>query len=269
MESFGAYARSSSEIWSDPMWTKLQDWVRDLMNKKTRTGILEAQSAPLRSIYFLRLLYARIGEAYSYNTGKNGQVQWRGNVENILKNSGTKDQFTGTIGCGRKGITWIVETPEKRIFKSRVDGEWRTLLQRCRLTLKFMISKWWLTGSLLRWYESTDKPECAEILQVGRTDVFIDQRSNNTVQYSRQLMCEDTGISYEEPSQQFFFQFSLWSMPTCKGWIHIQVNMDAVIPNRDISISNVLSFRWRRKRILYFQTGAAACKKNEVRLDVP
>jgi len=59
------------------------------------------------------------------------------------------------------------------------------------------------------------------------------------VQYSRQLMCGDTGISYEEPSPNTFsFNSPYGACPTCKGLGTVyQVSMDAVIPDSTKSIN--------------------------------
>ena len=62
---------------------------------------------------------------------------------------------------------------------------------------------------------------------------------NDLTVYSKQLMCEDTGISYEEPSpNSFSFNSPYGACPTCKGLgTRFFVNMDAVIPDWSLSIS--------------------------------
>src|SRR5262249_21036317 len=59
------------------------------------------------------------------------------------------------------------------------------------------------------------------------------------VQYSKQLMCEDTGISYEEPSpNSFSFNSPYGACPTCKGLgTMFHVNMETIIPDWSLSIT--------------------------------
>jgi excinuclease ABC subunit A len=75
---------------------------------------------------------------------------------------------------------------------------------------------------------------------VGKDLMFIQVGdSEKTVQYSKQLMCEDTGLSYEEPSPNAFsFNSPYGACPECKGIGQVyQVDMDAVIPDHSVSIA--------------------------------
>jgi excinuclease ABC subunit A len=110
-------------------------------------------------------------------------------------------------------------------------------------------------------------------LQVGKDLIFLlINDSNKTVQYSKQLMCEDTGISYEEPSpNSFSFNSPYGACPSCKGLGSIyQVSMDAVIPNRDITINNgaVIPLGAERESYIFKQVQQLA-KKMKFSLDVP
>ncbi len=60
------------------------------------------------------------------------------------------------------------------------------------------------------------------------------------VQYSRQLMCEESGISYEEPSPNAFsFNSPYGACPVCKGLGNVyQVNMESIIPDEKLSIND-------------------------------
>jgi excinuclease ABC subunit A len=64
------------------------------------------------------------------------------------------------------------------------------------------------------------------------------ERSSGETSYSRMLMCEDTGISYEEPSpNSFSFNSPYGACPVCKGLGHtFHINMDAIIPDPNLSI---------------------------------
>ena len=85
------------------------------------------------------------------------------------------------------------------------------------------------------------------------------------VQYSSQLMCDDTGISYEEPSPNAFsFNSPYGACPTCKGLGTVyQVSMDAVIPDPTKCINEGgIAPLGEEREAMGIQTGAAACQKN-------
>src|SRR5207244_8084826 len=79
-----------------------------------------------------------------------------------------------------------------------------------------------------------------QTLRVGKDLMFLQINDlSKVVQYSKQLMCEDTGISYEEPSpNSFSFNSPYGACPNCKGLGTVnQVNMDLVIPDYNLSIN--------------------------------
>ncbi len=90
--------------------------------------------------------------------------------------------------------------------------------------------------------------------------------------YSRQLMCEDTGISYEEPSpNSFSFNSPYGACPVCKGLGQVyQIDMDAIIPDRDISIAEggIVPLGEARDAFVYKQVEQLA-KKNKFSLKEP
>src|ERR1044072_6703383 len=92
------------------------------------------------------------------------------------------------------------------------------------------------------------------------------------VQYSRQLMCEDTGISYEEPSpNSFSFNSPYGACPTCKGLGNVyQISMDAVMPDDSLSINEggIAPLGEERDNYVFSQVQRLA-KKNKFSLDVP
>src|SRR5690606_24766679 len=90
--------------------------------------------------------------------------------------------------------------------------------------------------------------------------------------YSRQLMCEDTGISYEEPSPNAFsFNSPYGACPACKGLgTNFKVNLNAVIPDKSYSIKEggIEPLGQEREAQVYKQMQAVA-KKNKISLSTP
>ncbi|RYY44277.1 MAG: excinuclease ABC subunit A, partial [Chitinophagaceae bacterium] len=95
---------------------------------------------------------------------------------------------------------------------------------------------------------------------------------NKIVQFSKQLMCVDTGISYEEPSPNAFsFNSPYGACPTCKGLGTVyQVNMDAVIPDMSVSVNKggIAALGEEREAYIFKQVQQLS-KKYKFSLDKP
>ncbi len=94
----------------------------------------------------------------------------------------------------------------------------------------------------------------------------------NVVQYSKLLMCEDTGISYEEPSPNAFsFNSPYGACPVCKGLgTTFHINMDAVIPDPEFSINEGGIAPLGEERDAYvFKQAQEIAKKNKISLTKP
>src|SRR4029078_5678944 len=160
---------------------------------------------------FLRLLFARIGEAYSYNTGKK-MVKFSEEeiVANIFqKFKGQKITLLAPLVRGRKGHyrELFEEIRKKGFLKVRVDGEIKDLTPRMQIDrykindIELVVDRLQVAAEhKVRLSQSIQKS-----LQLGNGLLFLFLNdSGEQAQYSRQLMCEDTGISYEESSPNTF-----------------------------------------------------------------
>ena len=110
-------------------------------------------------------------------------------------------------------------------------------------------------------------------LQLGNGLLFLLLNDENQlVQYSRQLMCEETGISYEEPSPNAFsFNSPYGACPVCKGLGNVyQVNMESIIPDEKLSINEGAIAPLGEEREAYvFKQVQQLAKKNKFSLDKP
>jgi excinuclease ABC subunit A len=90
--------------------------------------------------------------------------------------------------------------------------------------------------------------------------------------YSKHLMCEDTGISYEEPSPNAFsFNSPYGACPTCKGLGNVYaVSMEAIIPDKNLSVKQggIAPLGEEREAYMY-KNVAQLAKKNKISLDKP
>jgi excinuclease ABC subunit A len=108
-------------------------------------------------------------------------------------------------------------------------------------------------------------------LKLGKDLIFLLVNDDGKViQYSKLLMCEDTGISYEEPSpNSFSFNSPYGACPVCKGLgTTFHINMEAVIPDTSISISEggIAPLGEERDAYVYRQMTEVA-KKNKISLN--
>jgi excinuclease ABC subunit A len=247
MESFSAYARQFIGDMERPDVDKITGLSPVIsIEQKTTSKNPRSTVGTITEVYdFFRLLFARIGEAYSYNTGKK-MVKWSEEeiVENIFTRYNKKKiTLLAPLIRGRKGhYRELFEDVRKKGFlKVRVDGEIVDLKERMQVDrykihdIELVVDRLQVTEDMkVRLSQSVQKTA-----QLGKDLMFLNINDDNTVvQYSKQLMCTDTGISYEEPSPNAFsFNSPYGACPTCKGLGSVYaVNMEAVIPDWDKSI---------------------------------
>lgn len=248
MESFSAYARQFIGDMERPDVDKITGLSPVIsIEQKTTNRNPRSTVGTITEVYdFMRLLFARTAEAYSYNTGKK-MVKFSEEeiVDNIYqKLAGKKISLLAPIVRGRKGHyrELFEDIRKKGYLKVRVDGEIKDLTPKMQVDrykihdIEVVIDRLAVTADMkVRLSQSVQKT-----LQTGKDLMFVLLNDvNKTVQYSKELMCEDTGISYEEPSpNSFSFNSPYGYCPHCKGLGDIyQVSIDAILPDKDYSIN--------------------------------
>ncbi len=243
MESFSAYARQFMGDMERPDVDKITGLSPVIsIEQKTTNKNPRSTVGTITEIYdFLRLLYARIGEAYSYNTGKK-MVKFSEEeiVQDIVgKFKNKKISLLAPLVRGRKGHyrELFEDIRKKGYLKVRIDGEVKDLVPKMQVDrykihdIEVVVDRLAVTDDMkVRLSQSTQKT-----LQVGKDLLFLlINDDNKVVQYSKQLMCIDTGISYEEPSPNAFsFNSPYGACPVCKGLGNVYtIDMDAVITDK-------------------------------------
>ena len=277
METFGAYARQFIGDMERPDVDKITGLSPVIsIEQKTTNKNPRSTVGTVTEIYdFLRLLFARIGEAYSYNTGK-PMVKWSEEeiVENIFnKYRNKKISLLAPLVRGRKGhYRELFEDVRKKGFlKVRVDGEIKDLAPKMQVDrykihdIELVVDRLQVTEDL----KARLSQSVQQTLKLGKDLMFLlveapsgpspkgkatsthGQLTNKTskvgnekigadlVQFSKQLMCEDTGISYEEPSPNAFsFNSPYGACPVCRGLgTMYHVNMESIVPDPSLSIN--------------------------------
>ncbi len=280
MESFGAYARQFIGEMERPDVDKITGLSPVIsIEQKTTNKNPRSTVGTITEIYdFMRLMFARIGEAYSYNTGKK-MVRFSEEeiVENVYeKFKGKKITLLAPLIRGRKGhYRELFEDIRKKGFlKVRVDGEVKDLAPKMQVDrykihdIEVVVDRMAVTDDMkVRLSQSVQKT-----LQLGKELMFLLVNDDKLVQYSKQLMCEDTGLSYEEPSPNTFsFNSPYGACPTCKGLGAVyQISMTAIIPDRNLSINEggIVPLGVERDSYVFNQVQKLA-KKSKFSLDVP
>jgi excinuclease ABC subunit A len=279
MESFSAYARQFIGDMERPDVDKITGLSPVIsIEQKTTNKNPRSTVGTITEIYdFLRLLFARTGEAYSYNTGKRMmKFSEEEIVESIYSRFRNKKiSILAPLVRGRKGHyrELFEDIRKKGYLKARVDGEIMDLKPKMQVDrykihdIEVVIDRLAVTDDMkVRLSQSVQKS-----LQVGKDLMFILLNDDaSVVQFSKQLMCEDTGISYEEPSPNAFsFNSPYGACPACKGLgaVH-QINMDAVIPDWTLSVSEggIAPLGEEREAYVFQQVNKIA-KKHKINLN--
>jgi excinuclease ABC subunit A len=281
MESFSAYARQFIGDMERPDVDKITGLSPVIsIEQKTTNRNPRSTVGTITEVYdFMRLLFARTAGAYSYNTGKKmTKFSEEEIVQNIYeKFKGKKISVLAPLIRGRKGHyrELFEDIRKKGYLKVRVDGEVKDLVAKMQVDrykihdIEVVIDRLAVTDDMrVRLSQSVQKA-----LQTGKDLMFLLLNDfDKTVQYSKDLMCEDTGISYEEPSpNSFSFNSPYGYCPVCKGLGDIyQVNLSAVIPDREYSINEgaFVPLGEAREAFVFRQVQQLA-KKHKIDLNKP
>ena len=288
MESFSAYARQFIGDMERPDVDKITGLSPVIsIEQKTTNKNPRSTVGTITEIYdFLRLLFARAGEAYSYNTGKKMVKFSEDEIVQAIydKFKDGKIIILAPLVRGRKGhYRELFEDIRKKGFlKVRVDGEILDLKERMQVD-RYKIHD--IEVVVDRMVASKDmhhrlSQSIQKALQIGKGLVFVATPSLNEkgtesaadAVFSRDLMCVDTGLSYQEPSPNTFsFNSPYGACPKCKGLGMVyQVDLDAVMPDKKLSIKEggLAPLGEEREAYVYKQIAAVA-KRYKISLDKP
>ncbi|SHJ36293.1 Excinuclease ABC subunit A [Hymenobacter daecheongensis DSM 21074] len=281
METFSAYARSFMGGLERPDVDKIEGLSPVIsIEQKTTSRNPRSTVGTITEIYdFLRLLYARTAEAFSYATGAKMIRQSDEQIINyILKHfADHKVVVLAPVVKGRKGhYRELFQQIAKLGFtKVRVDGE---LLD---LTAKMQVDR----------YKIHDIEIVIDRLKATKEDRFrlsgsvqnalthgkgtmlvLDSDSGKTQFFSRFLMDPTTGIAYDDPAPNTFsFNSPYGACPTCNGLGEVQeITEDSVLPDKKLSVSRGgIAPLGEYRDIWIFQQLSLILKKQKFSLSTP
>ncbi len=193
----------------------------------------------------LRLLFARVADAYSYATGELMVRYTEKQIVDLIMQEyqGKEILVLAPVIRGRKGHyrELFEQFLRQGFLRARVDGKVIDLTTRPRLD-RYKVHDIELVIDRLKVNEAGRKrltETCATALKYGKGNLMIAGAKEENVRYlSRHLMCPTTGIAYEEPEPNLFsFNSPYGACPRCSGLGQItDVALDKIVPDRSKSV---------------------------------
>ena len=247
MESFSAYARQFIGNMERPDVDKITGLSpvisieQKSVNKNPRSTV-----GTITEIYdFLRLLYARIGEAYSYNTGEKMVRYTEEQITDLILKEfdGKRINILAPAVRGRKGhYRELFEHIRQAGFtRVRVDGEMREI-EFGMMVDRYKTHDIEIVVDRIEVHEdslSRIKKSVQTAFRYGKGLLMVLDNDTQQLRYfSRLLMCPTTGLSYEDPEPNTFsFNSPYGACPKCNGLGEIAVvDKEKLIPNPNLSL---------------------------------
>lgn len=247
MESFSAYARSFIGNLERPDVDKINGLSPVIsIEQKTTSRNPRSTVGTVTEIYdFMRLLFARAGEAYSYLSGQKMIRQSEDQILDALLGNfaGKKLTLLAPVVKGRKGHyrELFVQIRKQGFTKVRIDGKLE------EITAKMQVDRFKIHDIEIVVDRIVADPQdrfrisqsVARAMKEGKGVMMAMEESGKVHHFSRFLMDPATGLSYDEPAPNLFsFNSPYGACPVCNGLGVIEeITEESVIPDKKLSIS--------------------------------
>ena len=247
IETFSAYARNFLGNMERPDVDKITGLspVISIEQKTTNKNPRSTVGTTTEVYDFLRLLYARAGEAYSYVTGERMVKYTEEQIVDLLLHDylGRKVYLLAPLVKNRKGhYKELFETVVKKGYLYvRVDGELMEVERGMKLdryrnhSIEVVVDRLVVKDTDDRRLQNS----VANTLKQGDGLMMVyDVATEEIRHYSRRLMCPTSGISYSDPApHDFSFNSPQGACPRCKGLGYVSlIDRDLIIPDKSLSI---------------------------------
>jgi excinuclease ABC subunit A len=251
IETFSAYARQFLGGLERPDVDKIDGLSPVIaIEQKTTNKSPRSTVGTITEIYdFLRLLFARAGDAYSYNTGEKMVSYSDEQIKELITKDfkGKRINILAPIIRARKGhyAELFQQITKQGFLKVRVNGEVQDILPGMKLDrykthdIEIVIDRLVIDDSSDNEKRLTESIKTA-MYHGENVLMILDQDTNEIRFFSRNLMCPSTGISYPNPEPNLFsFNSPKGACEHCKGLgVVNEINIKKIIPNPKLSIKN-------------------------------
>lgn len=281
IETFSSYARNFLGALERPDVDKITGLSPVIaIEQKTTNKNPRSTVGTTTEVYdFMRLLFARAGEAYSYISGEKMVKYGEDQIISLVldKFADKKITILAPLVRNRKGHykELFEQVRKKGYLYVRIDGEVREILPGLKLD-RYKNHSIELVVDRLR-VSSSDERRLRESLRnaMKRGEglvMILDMDSQEVSHYSRMLMDPKTGLSYSEPApHNFSFNSPNGACPCCKGLGYVNIiDKDKIIPDTELSIyQGGIEPLGKYKNSLVFWQIEAICDKYGVSLKTP
>lgn len=281
IETFSAYARQFLGGLERPDVDKIDGLSPVIaIEQKTVSRSPRSTVGTITEIYdFMRLLFARVGTAYSYASGQK-MVKYSDEqiVDLIMEQFNDKKiavlapRIKGRKGHYRELFEQLIKSGYTKV---RVDGELKDLTKGMKLDrykihdIEILVDRIEVKSTVRKRLSDS----VASAMKLGNKSLMIyDYESEEVRHYSRFLMCPSTGVSYPEPEPNLFsFNSPYGACHRCAGLGEVaEIDPERIIPNPDLSIrQGGLEPLGEYRRIWVFEIIERLLKENAYSLDTP
>ena len=282
IETFSAYARNMLGVLERPDVDKITGLCPVIsIDQKTVNKNPRSTVGTTTEVYdYLRLLYARTADAYSYISGEKMVRFTSEKIVNLIlqKYFGRRIYIMSPLVKNRKGhYKELFEQLRKKGYLTvRVDGDFKEIAYGMKLdrykmhSIELVVDKLRVDDKFKE--RLSDTVELAFKQGDGELMVLDKDDADKVGHYSRKLMDPLTGLSYAEPApHNFSFNSPQGACRKCKGLGYVNlIDRDKAMPNMDLSIRDGgIAPIGRYKNSLLFWQISAICEKYDVTLDTP
>ncbi|SDX44536.1 excinuclease ABC subunit UvrA [Flavobacterium degerlachei] len=251
VETFSAYARQFLGGLERPDVDKIDGLSPVIaIEQKTTSKSPRSTVGTITEIYdFLRLLYARAADAYSYNTGEKMVSYSDEQIKDLIIDdfTGKRINILAPVIRARKGHygELFQQIAKQGFLKVRVNGEVRDITTGMKLDrykthdIEIVVDRMVIEATPDNEKRLSESINTA--MHHGENVLMVlDQDSNEVRYFSRNLMCPTTGISYQNPEPNLFsFNSPKGACDHCNGLGTVnEINTKKIIPNPKLSIKN-------------------------------
>ncbi|MBF0693672.1 MAG: excinuclease ABC subunit UvrA [Flavobacterium sp.] len=249
IETFSAYARQFLGGLERPDVDKIDGLSPVIaIEQKTTSKSPRSTVGTITEIYdFLRLLFARAGDAHSYVTGEKMVSYSDDQIKDLITESflGKRINILAPVIRGRKGhyAELFQQIAKQGFVKVRINGDVREITAGMKLDrykthdIEIVVDRMVVENTPEN--ERRLEESIRTAMHHGENVLMIlDQDSGSVRYFSRNLMCPTSGISYQNPEpNNFSFNSPKGACPVCKGIGSInEINLGKIIPDPKMSI---------------------------------